>query len=93
MQFELKHTPNVGFIINNQYFRRLFQNDTPLIFVYAGYNNYQKHVPIDLTCLSSVIASEAKQSLRLSKGLLRRQAPRNDRLSEQILTTAIVMFY
>jgi hypothetical protein len=37
-----------------------------------------------LACLSSVIAREAKQSLRLSKELLRRKAPRNDRLSEQI---------
>jgi hypothetical protein len=31
-----------------------------------------------------VIASEANQSIRLSKGLLRRKAPRNDGLSEQI---------
>ncbi len=34
--------------------------------------------------LASVIASEAKQSLKLSIGLLCRQAPRNDRLSELI---------
>jgi hypothetical protein len=47
------------------------------------YNNCQKCVPIDLANLSKVIASEAKQSLRVSKRLLRRLAPRNDRLSER----------
>jgi hypothetical protein len=49
---------------------------------------------IDLARLSSVsaseaeqhvIASKAKQSLRLAKGLLRRQTPRNDRLKELLL--------
>jgi hypothetical protein len=34
--------------------------------------------------LSKVIASEAKQSLSVSKRLLRRQAPRNDSLSVHI---------
>ena len=48
------------------------------------YSNCQKYVPIDLANLSKVIASEAKQSLRFSKRLLRREAPRNDRLLEQI---------
>jgi hypothetical protein len=51
----------------------------------AGYyNNGQKYVPIDLANLSTVIASGAKQSLKVSKRLLRREAPRNDSLSEQI---------
>jgi hypothetical protein len=50
----------------------------------ANYRNCQKYVPLDSANLSKVIASEAKQSLRLSKRLLRRKAPRNDRLSEQI---------
>jgi hypothetical protein len=48
------------------------------------YHNCQNIVPIDLASPSSVIASESKQSIRLSKGLLRRQAPGNDGLSEQI---------
>jgi hypothetical protein len=52
--------------------------------VSASYNNCQKYVPIDLQNLSRVIASGAKQSRRLSKRLLRRHAPRNDRFSEQI---------
>jgi hypothetical protein len=47
----------------------------------------QKYVPIDLANPAKVIASEAKQSLRFSKRLLRRQAPRNHRLWEQILDT------
>jgi hypothetical protein len=48
-----------------------------------NYNGCQKYVPIELADLSKVIASEAKQSLRASKRLLRRLAPRNDSLSEQ----------
>jgi hypothetical protein len=51
---------------------------------FHNYRNCQKYVPLDLANLSKVIASEAKQSLRFSKRLLRRKAPRNDRLSEQI---------
>jgi hypothetical protein len=66
------------------------------------YDNCQKYGPIDLMKLSSVIASEAKQSdakhrtkpgrgiPRLTRDdplsrirLLRRIAPRNDKLSEQ----------
>jgi hypothetical protein len=42
----------------------------------------QIYVPIDLTNYSKVIASEAKQALRVSKRLLRHYAPRNDRLAE-----------
>ena len=37
-----------------------------------NYSDCQKYVPIELVNLSKVIASEAKQSLRLTKGLLRR---------------------
>jgi uncharacterized protein (DUF2267 family) len=48
------------------------------------YNNCQKYVPIESANFSKVIASEAKQSLRASKRLLRRLTPRNDSLSEQI---------
>jgi hypothetical protein len=36
------------------------------------YNNCQKYFPIGLANLSTVIASEAKQSLGFSKRLLRR---------------------
>jgi hypothetical protein len=43
----------------------------------------QKYVPIDLVSLLRVIASEAKQSLKFFKRLLRRQAPRNDKFLEQ----------
>ena len=51
---------------------------------YADYTNCHKYVPIDLATLSKVIASEAKQSLRVCKRLLRRKAPRNDGFSEYI---------
>ena len=47
----------------------------------------QKYVPIDIAIPAKVIASEAKQSLRFSKRLLRRQAPRNHRLWEQFFDT------
>jgi hypothetical protein len=50
----------------------------------AAYSNWQKYVPIDLANLSKVIANEAKQFIRFCKRLLRRQAPRKDRLLEQI---------
>jgi hypothetical protein len=36
------------------------------------YSNGKKYIPLDLANLSKVIASEAKQSLRFSKRLLRR---------------------
>jgi hypothetical protein len=57
-----------------------------------NYSGCQKYVPIDFANYSKVIASGAKQSLRLSKRLLRRYAPtrlsssqaRNDSLSEHI---------
>ncbi|MGD8393356.1 MAG: hypothetical protein PVH74_17615, partial [Desulfobacterales bacterium] len=49
-----------------------------------NYSGCQKYVPIELVNLSKVIASEAKQSLRFCKRLLRRKAPRNDSLSEHI---------
>jgi len=39
---------------------------------WINYSNCQKYVPIDLANLLKVIASEAKQSLRFSKRLLRR---------------------
>jgi hypothetical protein len=39
------------------------------------YSNCQNYVPIDLANLSKVIASEAKQSIKVSKRLLRRKAP------------------
>jgi hypothetical protein len=48
------------------------------------YSGFQKYVPIEFVNLSKVIASEAKQSLRFCKRLLRRKAPRNDSLSEYI---------
>jgi hypothetical protein len=48
------------------------------------YSGCQKYVPIELVNLSKVIASEAKQSPRFCKRLLRRKAPRNDSLSEHI---------
>ena len=44
----------------------------------------QKYIPTGLANLSKVIASEAKQSPGFAKRLLRRCAPRNDRLSEYI---------
>ena len=47
------------------------------------YSNCQKYVLIVLVNLPKVIASEEKQSPRFYKGLLRRQAPRNDRLSQR----------
>jgi len=54
----------------------------PLVFIV--YISCQKYVPIDLANLSKVIANEAMQSLRISKRLLPRMAPRNDGLSEYI---------
>jgi hypothetical protein len=48
------------------------------------YNDCQKYAPVDLANLSKVIASEAKQSLRFSKRLLRRYTPRNDSVAEHI---------
>ena len=38
----------------------------------TNYSGCQKYVPIELVNLSKVIASEAKQSLRFCKRLLRR---------------------
>jgi hypothetical protein len=55
------------------------------------YNDCQKYVPMDLAHYSKVIASEAKQSLRLSKRLLRRFAPRNDSLSEHIFDNRYIV--
>ena len=52
--------------------------------VARNYSGFQKYVPIEFVNLSKVIASEAKQSLRFCKRLLRRKAPRNDSLSEYI---------
>jgi hypothetical protein len=49
-----------------------------------NYSGCQKYNPIDIANPSTVIASEAKQSLRVCKRLLRRKAPRNDGLSEYI---------
>jgi hypothetical protein len=48
------------------------------------YSGCYKYVPVDLANYSKVIASEAKQSLKLPKRLLRRYAHRNDSLSEHI---------
>ena len=56
----------------------------PRNYTEAGnFSSSQKYVPIDLANLSTVIASKAKQSHRFWKRLLRRSAPRNDRLSER----------
>jgi hypothetical protein len=52
--------------------------------LHRNYSGCQKYVPIELVNLSKVIASEAKQSPRFCKRLLRRKAPRNDSLSEHI---------
>ena len=49
-----------------------------------NYSGCQKYIPIDIANPSKVIASEAKQSPRFCKRLLRRKAPRNDSLSEHI---------
>jgi hypothetical protein len=43
-----------------------------MLLVLSSYSICQKYDSIDLVNLSSVIASEAKQSLRFAKGLLRR---------------------
>jgi hypothetical protein len=48
----------------------------------------KKYVPIDLANFSKVIASEAKQSPRVSRRLLRRQAP--TRLSRSTLSLSAV---
>jgi hypothetical protein len=53
----------------------------------------QKYVPIDLENFSKAIASEATQSLRVSKRLLRRQAPRNDSLPEHIFDNRYRYFF
>jgi hypothetical protein len=56
-----------------------------LLFLAASrYSGCRKYVAIDLANLLKVIASGAKQSRMFSKRLLRRQAPRNDCVSEQV---------